>query len=214
MPINKQFLTARWAAIIGTAAIAACASSCVETTDSAGDEFAPVFWQQKDEFTEMDSYHLDAKIWINQEDGQYLDLQFQCFRHFGAQLSINQQLLVSSAFNPDAQTGGQMYVDAVLFKSEGQSPQVYRDGVAGKVHSTFTSATLDLGRMLFLDENGSYRDLHLRFVHGVSPVEAEYGDVDQLSREDSVDFELSSSNPEAAKFLQACAPVKNWKPSE
>lgn len=196
------------------AGIAACVSACVENTDSAEDDFAPVFWQQKDEFTEIDGYYLDAKVWVDQENSQYLELQFQCFRHFGAQVSIDQQLLVSSAFDPNAPNGWQMYINAVLFKSEGQRPKVYRDGAQGKVRSTFTAATLDLGNLLFLDENGSYRDLQLRFVNGVSPAQAEHGDVAQLSRADSVDFDLSSSNPETAKFLQACAPIKNWEPPE
>lgn len=211
---SKNFTTARWMALIGNVGLVACLAACSETTASPEANFVPVFWHEKDDFTEIDGYYLDAKVWIDQESSQYLDLQFQCFRHSGAQVTIDQQLLVSSEVDPDASSGRPRFIGAVLFKSEGQSPRVYRDGPDGKVRSTFKAATLDLGSLLFLDGNGSYRDLQLRFVHGVSPAQAEYGDVARLSRADSVDFDLSSSNPETAKFLQACAPIKNWKPTE
>lgn len=189
-------------------------AACTENAAGVYDDFAPVFWEQKDDFTEMDAYYLDAKVWIDREGGEYLDLQFQCFRHSGAQLSIDQNLIVSSSIEANRPYGSAAYLDAVLYKSEGESPRIYRNGYDGTVLSTFTNATLDIGDMLSLDENDNYRSLQLRFIYGASPLTAQTGDVAALSRAASVDFELSANNPETGKFLRACAPVKNWVPPE
>lgn len=187
-------------------------AACAEPSASKEDDFSPVFWEQPDSFTEMTAYYLNAKVWIDRENGQYLDLQFQCFRHSGAQLSIDQNLIVNSSVDPSKPNGWARRVDAILFKPDGNSPRVYRYGSNGEVLSNFTDAQLDLGYMLSRDENDNYRSLQLRFVHGASSVIALAGDVGALSRAASVDFDLSTTDPETEKFLQACAPVKNWVP--
>lgn len=178
------------------------------------DASTPTFWEERDEFTEIDGYYLDARVWIDHESGQYLDLQFQCFRHSGAQLSHDQNLLIVSSVESNRPYSSPMYLDAVLFRSEGENAQVYRNDFNGEVLSPFTGATLDLGSLLQLDENDDYRSLHLRFVFGASPLAAQIGDVGALSRAESVDFDLSATNQEAGQFLRACAPVKNWVPPE
>ncbi|WP_327753695.1 hypothetical protein VVT58_06555 [Sphingobium sp. SJ10-10] len=205
---------ANWTKIVTAAGILSGLAGCGEINASVDDDFAPVFWQKKDDFTEMDAYYLDAKVWIDRESGQFLALQFQCFRHSGAQLSIDQNLIVNSNVDPAISSGSARYLDAVLFKSGGQAPQVYRHGPDGRVLSTFQDATLDLGYLLSRDENDNYRSVQLRFVYGASPLTAQIGDVGALSRADSVDFDLSTANPETGKFLRACAPVKNWVPPD
>ena len=103
-------------------------AACTENAAGVDDDFAPVFWEQKDDFTEMNAYYLDAKIWIDREGGEYLDLQFQCFRHSGAQLSIDQNLIVNSSIEENRPYGSAAYLDAVLYKSKGEGPRVYRNG--------------------------------------------------------------------------------------
>lgn len=187
-------------------------AACAEPGVREEDDFSPVFWEQSDSFTEMTAYYLNAKVWIDRESGQYLDLQFQCFRHSGAQLTIDQNVIVNSSVDPSRPNGWARRIDAILFKPEGESPRAYRQGPNGAVLSNFTDAQLDLGYMLTRDESDNYRSLQLRFVHGASPLIAQTADVGALSRAASVDFDLSAGDPETGRFLQACAPVKNWIP--
>lgn len=208
----KSFKVSNWLMLVAVAGIVGILSGCGKINDSVVDDSAPIFWQKKDDFADMDAYYLDAKVWIDRESGQFLALQFQCFRHFGAQISIDQNLIVNSGVDPNISSGSARYLDAVLFKTEGESAQVYRFGPGGQVLSTFQDAKLDLGYLLSLDENDNYRNLQLRFVYGASPLTAQIGDVGELSRADSVDFDLSTADPEVGKFLRACAPVKNWVP--
>jgi hypothetical protein len=187
-------------------------SSCSAPDASSNDEFAPIFWQKRDDFSSVDAYYLDAKIWIDRQEGEYIALQFQCFRHLGAEVSIDQNLIVNSSVDAKISNGSARYIDSILFKSENDAPQVYRNPYNGSVLATFKDANLKLSDMISLNKDNEYRSLKIRFVYGASPVTAQLGDVDELSRADSVDFDLSSTNPETKKFLLACAPVKNWTP--
>ena len=186
--------------------------SCSLQGNSVSEESAPLFWEKRDDFSAVDAYYLDAKVWINRQGGEYLSLQFQCFRHFGAEVSIDQNLIVNSNVDPKISSGSAAYIDAILYKSENDAPQIYRNPYDGSVLATFKDANLKLSDMISLDNNNEYRSLKIRFVYGSSPVTAQLGDVNELSRADSVDFDLSSTSPETGKFLRACAPVKNWTP--
>jgi hypothetical protein len=207
----RSAFRAEFVALLGlTVALAACS----EREPTAVEPSEPSFWEERDDFSQMDASYLDAKIWIDQESGHYLDLQFQCFRHVGAKIAIEKNLIIASETDAEHSGGFSRTLDAVLFKSEGESASIYRQRYGGEVLSGFLNATVDLDQVLRLDPNENYRSVEFRFVYGASPAMAQFGDLAALSRAESVDFELSADGSETGKFLRACAPVKNWTPPE
>lgn len=188
--------------------LAACGEIISDEIDDAG-KFS--YWQEKDDFTGAKGSYLEVKLWIDRPSGEYLDLQFQCFRTSEAQYANEFNLVVNSSVENPQVSGSPRYMDAVLFRRDDQAAQVYRKELSGDVLSTFQAASLNVYPIFDEDEDGNLpKQVRFRFVHGASPLEAELGQVESLSRAPSVDLTVDASDPETEKFLHDCRP----KPSQ
>ncbi|MBY6014686.1 hypothetical protein KUV75_07205 [Qipengyuania gaetbuli] len=191
-------------------AVALSLAACSATDDALQEFPGPEFWQETDDFAGMDSVYLDVSIWIDREKGQYLDLQFQCRRHEGAMYSIEQNLFIASRVVEGDEYGRAVDIGAVLYKRDQGSPSAYDFGYQ---HIPSEHASLDLSHILSPIDEGKYPEsIQIRFVYDIGYLRARRADIPDLSRADSVDFVLSTDNPEAAKFLKECYPVENWTP--
>ncbi|MEN8677629.1 MAG: hypothetical protein ABF298_09630 [Alteriqipengyuania sp.] len=164
------------------------------------------YWNEVDEFSGESRHYLDTSRWIEEAEGEFLRLQFQCFRNPESPGDDELNLVVTSEIEMD-QNSTQMprYVDAVLYKQTGQQPQIYRNNWNGDVLSTFQQASLDL-RTIFAENSTEegFTETTFRFVIGASPVAAQLGDVATLARAPSIDLTLSMVDAPVARFFEAC----------
>ncbi|MBY6014685.1 hypothetical protein KUV75_07200 [Qipengyuania gaetbuli] len=189
-------------------ALGACGE--LKPDDSASD--TPMgtlsFWKDSDEFAESHASYLDAKLSIDSELGRYLDLQFQCFRPEGAEVAEEVKLIVQSMAEPREISAGPAFLNGVLFKRSGQSPQIYVDPITGRALANFDTATLDVTSLFELDENGKLPpEVHFRFVYDGPPTLAYGLDASALARQPSVDIALKYTDRDTMLFFYNCFPA-------
>ena len=196
---------------LAIASLSALLTACGENAaGEAVDASQFTYWHDEDDFTEAKGSYLDTTLWIDRGAGEYLDIQLQCFRESGAQYTNEFNLLVNSSVEASRAYGNIRYIDAVLFRRDDNPVQIYRSEWDGEILTTFQNASLNVTSIFAEDEHGNLpSQVKFRFVYGASPLQAELGQVAELSRTASVDLTIYSSDPEAGRFLHDCAPKED-----
>lgn len=183
--------------------LAACAQN---EDDKTSDAKLFSYWYELDEFTEVKASYLDSALWIDEQSGRYLNLQFQCFRGKNEALPNEYNLIINSKLDETESSGIPEFLSAVLYKRDDQAVQIYRRSWDGTPLTGFQNASLNVYPMFAEDEQGKLpQTVKFRFIYGLAPVDVRFGEIDDISRAASVDLTIDTTDPDTEQFLYDCA---------